>query len=183
MFRKLLAVAAASTALFSVSAQAANLDFTYYAYGGLYSGPDSFPVGGGGNFIGYFNYTADNSQIVIDFSGPVTWSASGTSLNSGGLYIDNGALFTNPNIVISSVSINAASTVLGSFGAGNITFNANNVALSWANLSFTDDSLLILDINGHGAVPEPASWALMIAGFGIAGAAMRRRQAARVSFA
>lgn len=32
-----------------------------------------------------------------------------------------------------------------------------------------------------GAVPEPASWAMMIAGFGLAGAAMRRR--ARRSFA
>jgi hypothetical protein len=29
---------------------------------------------------------------------------------------------------------------------------------------------------GSGAVPEPASWALMIAGFGLVGAAMRRRQ-------
>lgn len=34
-----------------------------------------------------------------------------------------------------------------------------------------------------GAVPEPASWALMIGGFAIAGAAMRRRSAAAVSFA
>jgi hypothetical protein len=31
-----------------------------------------------------------------------------------------------------------------------------------------------------GAVPEPASWALMIAGFGLAGAALRRRQPAAV---
>jgi len=28
-----------------------------------------------------------------------------------------------------------------------------------------------------GGVPEPASWALMIAGFGLAGAALRRRSA------
>lgn len=34
-----------------------------------------------------------------------------------------------------------------------------------------------------GAVPEPATWAMMIAGFGIAGAAMRRRNAAAVRFA
>jgi hypothetical protein len=31
------------------------------------------------------------------------------------------------------------------------------------------------------AVPEPATWALMIAGFGLIGAAMRRRQRARVT--
>jgi len=30
-------------------------------------------------------------------------------------------------------------------------------------------------------VPEPASWALMIAGFGMAGAALRRRSVARLA--
>ncbi len=34
-----------------------------------------------------------------------------------------------------------------------------------------------------GGVPEPASWALMIAGFGMVGAAARRRQKVRVTFA
>jgi hypothetical protein len=33
------------------------------------------------------------------------------------------------------------------------------------------------------AVPEPASWAMMIAGFGLAGTALRRRERARVRFA
>lgn len=33
------------------------------------------------------------------------------------------------------------------------------------------------------AVPEPASWALMIGGFGVAGAAMRRHKVSRVSYA
>ena len=32
---------------------------------------------------------------------------------------------------------------------------------------------------GGGAVPEPASWAMMIAGFGLIGAAMRRRVMAK----
>lgn len=48
------------------------------------------------------------------------------------------------------------------------------------SISFTDTSE-----NWHGftvgvgsVVPEPASWALMIAGFGLTGAAMRRRRAA-----
>lgn len=33
------------------------------------------------------------------------------------------------------------------------------------------------------AAPEPASWALMVGGFGLAGAAMRRRRSATVRFA
>ena len=36
---------------------------------------------------------------------------------------------------------------------------------------------------GNGGVPEPATWAMMIAGFGMAGAAMRRRVRTSVSFA
>ena len=35
---------------------------------------------------------------------------------------------------------------------------------------------------GAGAVPEPATWALMLAGFGLVGVALRRRPAVRVSF-
>lgn len=38
-----------------------------------------------------------------------------------------------------------------------------------------------LSLNEGGAVPEPATWALMIAGFGMAGAAVRRRT--RIAFA
>jgi hypothetical protein len=35
----------------------------------------------------------------------------------------------------------------------------------------------------NGAVPEPASWAMMLAGFGLAGAAMRRARKTSVTFA
>ena len=36
---------------------------------------------------------------------------------------------------------------------------------------------------GDAVVPEPATWALLILGFGLTGAAMRRKQAVRVGFA
>lgn len=45
----------------------------------------------------------------------------------------------------------------------------------------TANSGAILETGGttttHGTVPEPATWAMMIAGFGLAGAALRRRRA------
>lgn len=42
-----------------------------------------------------------------------------------------------------------------------------------------------LNFTGEGAVavPEPATWALMIGGFGVAGGALRRRRTARVAIA
>ena len=52
--------------------------------------------------------------------------------------------------------------------------------LQWGPDSFNggiDDLTFTVDAGGS-AVPEPSSWALMIAGFGVTGAAMRRRKAA-----
>ncbi|MBT2188181.1 PEP-CTERM sorting domain-containing protein [Sphingobium sp. H33] len=50
-------------------------------------------------------------------------------------------------------------------------------------LSDTTDVDAFLDnVRVSGAVPEPATWAMMIGGFALAGTAMRRRKAA-VSFA
>lgn len=43
------------------------------------------------------------------------------------------------------------------------------------HFSATSGGSVFLDIAGAQAVPEPASWALMIGGFGLAGAVLRRR--------
>jgi PEP-CTERM motif/Lectin C-type domain len=48
------------------------------------------------------------------------------------------------------------------------------------NLGFIEG--YVVEYGGLAAVPEPASWALMLAGFGIVGAAARRRANVRVSF-
>jgi hypothetical protein len=48
----------------------------------------------------------------------------------------------------------------------------NAVGSEFTNYAFID--------NGLPAVPEPDSWALMIAGFGLVGAAMRKRKAAMI---
>jgi hypothetical protein len=66
-----------------------------------------------------------------------------------------------------------------------LALNATNVALDYTNtgsisighvagVSFTSDSGVFL--TGAGAVPEPASWALLVVGFGVVGLASRRRR-------
>jgi hypothetical protein len=47
----------------------------------------------------------------------------------------------------------------------------------WLNDS-SDFEKVIYSFNGGGGVPEPASWMLMIGGFGLAGSALRRRKLA-----
>jgi len=75
--------------------------------------------------------------------------------------------------------------VLGNPGGGNQQ-NPSNNGVFWANvgadeyitgLTFasSQNSFEVDDISGS-AVPEPATWAMMITGFGLAGAAIRRRR-------
>ncbi|WP_235927606.1 PEPxxWA-CTERM sorting domain-containing protein [Sandarakinorhabdus rubra] len=65
-------------------------------------------------------------------------------------------------------------TLLASLVASGLT-NANNngIAVRAFNGAAFDDISLSRRI---GAVPEPASWAMLIMGFGLAGAAQRRRR-------
>ena len=61
------------------------------------------------------------------------------------------------------------------FRQGSATTRAGYLALPFRSFNVVNTSVFLVPL---AAVPEPASWALMIAGFGLVGAAMRRRAAA-----
>ena len=46
------------------------------------------------------------------------------------------------------------------------------------NLNYTFSTAQVFGLDGVAAVPEPASWAMMIGGFGLVGGTLRRRQSA-----
>jgi hypothetical protein len=103
------------------------------------------------------------SNIVFNFSNAVlTRSPLGTSVSIAGQ-----GTFSNGN---------AADTTTGMFSLA--TASQNGMA-SNANFTFTSNVSAVA-----GAVPEPATWALMILGMGAVGFAMRRRNTTtRVRFA
>jgi hypothetical protein len=85
-----------------------------------------------------------------------TWSLPGYQ-------VDFIAVKAADNFVL--YQINAASS--GSWNTFNIPYNNNPHELSH-----------IVFFGREGAVPEPAAWGMLIGGFGLAGAAMRRRRVA-----
>jgi len=80
---------------------------------------------------------------------------------------------------ITSVTIDPISNMAG-LDMSRISFDADHIWVNWNGLSFTPGTVVKLNVNG--AVPETASWALMLGGFGLVGGALRRRKAS-VSFA
>jgi hypothetical protein len=128
------------------------------------------------NLSGGYDITA-----FIDYNGAtnlmeVRWSTDGLRPDSAGLSytIDLANLFgTNPVFV----------GFTGGTGANwsaqdivNWTFND-----SYDPITTSPTETVPAGPSAPGAVPEPASWALMIGGFGLAGAAMRRRRPARAA--
>lgn len=74
--------------------------------------------------------------------------------------------------------------VLG-FAPGTTSFNLDRFFVRYQSLQ--SDSYRAESATGlgtvNGAVPEPATWMMMILGFGLIGGAMRRRQTVRVTYA
>lgn len=151
---------------------------------------------------GVINASSDNSHTIdnsgaydfvrLDFSKAVTldkvtlaqfgdtdaWVSYGdkatnmTSTAGWSSFVNNGADYLGGNVNRSfSVGKNVAASVW-LIGAGRNTG--------------TNDSFKLSSINVTAAVPEPATWAMMLVGFGSVGAAMRRRKskvATSVSYA
>lgn len=100
----------------------------------------------------------DASIINIAFSPAANIDFTSVTLNGVSLSIDNGdplARAYTPNQIFSAGGLNTL-TIAGIAGASASYSGTINYTVS--------------------AVPEPATWGMMIAGFGIAGYALRRRR-------
>ena len=136
--------------------------------------------------------TAADTAFTFEFMIESTLPANPTNAVSGFRYTLGG---TDAAVALSDVTFYAQNSggglqlqfgsgaLLSSWGTSLLDSNGQLALISNGSLDFAAD-----DAGGSGwvtvteaaaaVVPEPASWALMILGFGLAGAALRRKSAA-----
>jgi hypothetical protein len=166
------------------------------------SDADSFVLGASANVTGFtFDTWLNLGDSVTSIDWAITTApfgaaiASGTaavgySLTSAGIF--GGSFDGGHNIVaIASVALTAGTYYL-ELGNGQtaqslgVYWDINNGPSSAFQSGFGDledecgpgtcsNTFTITDGGKDGTVPEPASWALMVAGFGLVGGALRRR--------
>ncbi|CAM3290735.1 hypothetical protein SPAN111604_14875 [Sphingomonas antarctica] len=108
-------------------------------------------------------YFDDNTDGGVALPQGVTFLADGNALT--------GTLTKTGNGIFSAYDYDFGGVALTSLSA---TLNRDGNWVMLGEAQFTGPS---------GAVPEPASWAMMVGGFGLLGGALRRRSAKSVSFA
>jgi hypothetical protein len=151
---------------------------TYFASTDQF-GPGSHTISQAFNATGTGTYSLSFDAYVSDLSGQ---APVGTGLD-----------YNNSPNQHSEIELNGVEIYYGAFSPGwqTYTFDVSADVLSGVNtLSFSEvddqsyynEGVDNVAISGAGGVPEPATWALMIAGLGAAGAALRgsRRQRATV---
>lgn len=161
-----------SVSPYTFTYQGSSFDFGFNGdyFGG---GPLTIGTSGGGEVNTIFGQPTTN--FADGRGGPVTF---GSSMQYAAFAGQTPIRFTNGDNFIGLRAITAAGTFYG------YAFSTNNVlnSIGFENVA---DATVTATTQLAAAVPEPSTWAMVILGFGLVGAGMRRRNQvlARVSFA
>lgn len=142
--------------------------FTLTGTGDIFN-PTAISTGGGGQFKTIFG--SPTSEFVN--RGTVTFGAGD---QYAAFPMPTTIRFSNGDNFIGLRAVNGGQTFYG------YAFTTNNVINSYAFESVAGATITATTAI-PAAVPEPATWAMMIGGFGVIGAAARRRRRTAVSFA
>jgi len=171
-----------------------SLDYGDHSEGGPTSVSAGFDFTAGGVFtITWLSglTSAFGGVPYSDGNGDTTFVANDFNGNSGNVfpsfYIDHSQYPAYLNALIGAFADSAGHVVGTPFLIGNGPYDATapggatQLFLGLNDDIFGDNTgAFLVNVSGPGGVPEPATWAMMIAGFGLAGATLRRRRLAVV---
>ncbi|QDZ09176.1 PEP-CTERM sorting domain-containing protein [Sphingomonas panacisoli] len=145
------------------SSPTAFVTFDVYKAGGLFSGVNDTPFTGP---ITIYAYQGNNLEDISDFQAAAVATIGTFNVSPGSTPV--GSIFS---FDITSVFNQAIANNWNSLG---IRLQANSLTASQA-WTFQDFRLTSNNQTTGGAVPEPATWAMMLLGFGAIGGTLRRR--------
>lgn len=126
----------------------------------------------------YDNDEAAVSQISFAFAGPVSAFAFNWGAGDAAWTVD---LFAGASLLSSyQLTPTFGSNAKEYFGFTGAGITSVNISLDRSDWVFIDN---LTYSSVAGAVPEPATWAMMVMGFGLVGAAARRRAAGKAGLA
>lgn len=131
---------------------------------------------GTGPYVGWREFYTSNPLLTFHFGGSPTINGINIHLDNSGI----GGVFAPTAILVDGVSQAFTGPSLGTIGWAsitglNLTGGSHTIQfnqLSGGNWVFASEVTF-----AGSAVPEPATWAMMIAGFGLVGTSLRRRRA------
>jgi hypothetical protein len=167
--------ALAAAALLTASAGSASAATVVGACSPADISPDAVACSGWyqGNLLNAANIQAQKDALaLIGFTWDGVWSAvDATKINPVNGVYDFAALLNGDTWI----GVHKGKGGQGGFeGTAFFRLTADN--LDTFTLDLKGGSSAVLYFTGGGAVPEPSTWALLIAGFGLAGAALRRQR-------
>jgi hypothetical protein len=125
-----------------------------------------------------FNTTPGGSKWLGFPAGEATFMFNGPT-NSFGFYMTGVQTSFTTSLVVTLLDGSESTFDVPIDVAGGVSFFGIVDTQGFTKISITDlggDAWGIDDVSYNGTVPEPASWALMIVGFGLVGVSARRRR-------
>jgi len=136
---------------------------------------------GDGPYVGWYSLNTLNPTVSFNL---VPYAMQGHFIvEQIDVHIDNsrvGGVFAPSAIFVNGVSVPFVAPAPGTIGWISLTAFSGVTGLSPVDVQFFQDSgwVFVSEVRFSGTwVPEPATWAMMIAGFGLVGTTLRRRRA------
>lgn len=199
MFKSLVPAVALAAATFTFGATAAHAAFPVYANPGVVNPVIyTFTAVADGDILAYFagataGFTSELGLLVNGVDTGINGlnnqtTPLGGSLNFGAVsagdtlvfYINvlntGETFFSVPGLNPDGLNhVHSAPYGGGDFGIPSGVYVGFEDLLGGGDLDYDDLQFVFTNVGSTGVIPEPATWGLMIAGFGMVGFAMRRR--------